>query len=525
MVSAIKSIVIVGGGTAGWLTAGLLAKKHCQAETEGIKLTLVESSDIPTIGVGEGTWPTMRHTLKKIGISENDFLIQCHATFKQGAIFAGWVDGSESDYYYHPFNPPIGYSDINMAPYWIKQKAAQGAAAGEHESFAQAVDYQQAVGEAGLAPKSITTAEYGIVANYAYHLDASKLTELLKRFCIDKLGVTQIVDTVSRVNQTNSGDIASVTTVRHGDIEGDLFIDCTGFASLLIGKTLDVPFISKNDILFADHALAMQVPNACEESPIVCQTMATAQQAGWIWDIGLTNRRGIGYVYSSNHTSHDQAEQALRKYVAKDGSDKNNELSVRQIKLPAGHREKFWEKNCVAVGLSAGFLEPLEASALVLVEVTAGMISERLPACREVMDITAKQFNTELSQRWVGIIDFLKLHYMLTKRDNDEFWRDNKRPESIPDTLKNLLELWRYHPPSQHDFDSRELFPWASYQYVLYGMGFETNISLIDHSLTESVLADKLFAENKKAKTRALQTLPVHRHLMGKVKKYGFQPI
>jgi flavin-dependent dehydrogenase len=520
MVRPIKSVVIVGGGAAGWLTAGLLAKKHGKEKSGGIKISLLESSDIPTIGVGEGTWPTMRHTLKKIGISENDFLTTCNATLKQGAIFAGWVDGSDDDYYYHPFNAPVGYKEIDLAPYWIKKKAILG------ESFAQAVDYQQAVGEAGLAPKKITTAEYNIVANYAYHLDAGKLTELLKQFCKDNLGVGQIVDTVTRVNMQDGGDIASVTTANHGDIEADLFIDCTGFASLLLGEALGVPFVSKNDILFADHALVMQVPNASEESPIRCQTMATAQEAGWIWDIGLTNRRGVGHVYSSSHSSHDQAEQALRSYVHKSGADEGDELPVRRIKIRAGHREKFWEKNCVAVGLSAGFLEPLEASALVLVEVMAGMISDRLPACREVMGITAKHFNEEINQRWVGIVDFLKLHYVLTRRDNDEFWRDNKRPESIPDTLKSLLELWRYHPPSEQDFGgSRELFPWLSYQFVLYGMQFETDISLIEHSLTNTALADRLFAENVRAKNKALETLPRHRELMDKVKEFGFQPI
>jgi glycine/D-amino acid oxidase-like deaminating enzyme len=519
VVSPLKSVVIVGGGAAGWLTAGLLARKHRNGKT-GLNITLLESSDIPTIGVGEGTWPTMRHTLKRIGISENDFLVKCNATFKQGAIFAGWVDGSEEDYYYHPFNAPVGYNDIDLAPYWIKQKADHG------ESFAQAVDYQQAIGEAGLAPKKITTPEYNIVANYAYHLDAGKLTEVLKQFCKDNLGVAQIVDTVTGVNLQDDGDIASVTTANHGDVCADFFVDCTGFSSMLLGGALGVPFVAKNNILFADHALAMHVPNASDESPILCQTMATAQEAGWIWDIGLTNRRGTGYVYSSNHTSHEEAEQTLRRYVRKSGADANDELPTRRIKINAGHREIFWKNNCVAIGLSAGFLEPLEASALVLVEVMAGMVSDRLPACREVMDTTAEHFNKEINQRWVGIIDFLKLHYVLTQRDSDEFWRDNKRPESIPDTLQSLLKRWRYHPPSEQDFaGNRELFPWLSYQFVLYGMRFETDISLIDHTLTRTAHANKLFAENVQTRKEALKALPKHRELMNKVREFGFQPL
>lgn len=245
------------------------------------------------------------------------------------------------------------------------------------------------------------------------------------------------------INSAENGDITSVNTAQAGTIAGDLFIDCTGFQSLLLGQHLQVPFIDCSDVLFIDTALAVQVPYESEDAPIASHTISTAQDAGWIWDIGLLQRRGIGHVYSSRHTSEEQATERLQNYV---GSAFKN-VSLRKIPIHSGHRQIFWKNNCVAVGLSAGFLEPLEASALVLVELSASMIAEQLPACREVMDITAKRFNDTFLYRWARIIDFLKLHYILSKRTDNAFWIDNRDPATIPHSLQELMQLWRYQPP------------------------------------------------------------------------------
>ena len=202
------------------------------------------------------------------------------------------------------------------------------------------------------------------------------------------------------------------------------------------------------------------------------QTISTAQEAGWIWDIGLPTRRGVGYVYSSRHSSEEAARETLQRYIGPQHQD----LPVRKIPIRSGHRETFWKNNCVAVGLAGGFLEPLESSAIVLVELSAKLIAEQMPANREVMDIVAKRFNDVTMYRWGRIIDFLKLHYVLTQRTDTAFWRDNVDPATVPDRLKELLELWKYHPPWFFDeFDRlEEVFPAASYQYVLYGMGFQS---------------------------------------------------
>jgi tryptophan 7-halogenase len=518
IVKPIKSIVVVGGGSAGWITAGVIAARHKSHSRDGVKVTLIESPNIPTVGVGEGTWPTMRSTLIKLGISETEFIRECDASFKQGAKFARWMDGTEDDYYYHPLMLPQGFPSVDLAPYWHKFTANDP----NPISFSQGVCFQEAACDAGLAPKLITTPEFGSVANYAYHLDTAKFAPLLQRHCTQKLGVTHILDNVVDVISSECGDISHLVTKNSGNLEGDLFIDCTGFASVLLGKHFSTPFVDRSDVLFIDNALAVQVPYEHEDSPIASHTIATAQSAGWVWDIALPTRRGVGYVYSSRHTSEDEAHQELRAYVGP-AIDK---LSVRKIPIRSGHRATFWKRNCVGVGLSAGFVEPLEASALVLIELSAEMISQQLPACREVMDITAKRFNDVFSYRWDRIIDFLKLHYSLSKRTDSQFWIDNRDPATIPESLQNQVELWRYQSPGDHDFTSNnEVFPAASYQYVLYGMGFKTDFRYRTHMLTDEEKAKEQFAQNASMKQKVLKSLPTNRELINKIHQHGLQKV
>lgn len=514
----IKRIVIVGGGTAGWISAGIIAKKLQVDGNDNVSISLIESSNIPTVGVGEGTWPTMRNTMKKIGISENDLVRECDATFKQGAKFAKWTTNEENDFYYHPFNVTEGYPKIDIAAYWLNQNTSSQSSS---SSFSNGTCWQEYLCEQNLAPKLITTREYADVANYAYHLDAGKLATMLKVHCIDNLGVNHIVDDVIDVQQSDNGDITSVVTKNHENIEGDLFIDCTGLACLLLGKTLGVPFVDQSDTLFINRAIAMQVPYDDNDSEIATHTISTAQKAGWIWDIGLSSRRGMGHVYSSEHCSDDEAEQILRDHIG----DKAKNLDARKLQFTNGHREKFWERNCVAIGLSAGFLEPLEATAIMLIEISATMVAEQFPPCRSVMNITAERFNKAFHYRWKAIIDFLKLHYVLSKR-TEPFWVDNRNMDSVPESLQQLLELWKYQAPSDYDFSSQyELFKSPSYQFVLYGMGFETDYSNLKHTLNKQEEADKYFRLIEQAKQKFGTNLSSHRDLINKVKRYGFQAI
>ena len=514
MVTPVRNIVVVGGGTAGWLTAGVIAARHQSRMKGDFTVTLVESPNISIIGVGEGTWPTLRSTLQKMGVSETDFFRECDASFKQGARFAGWTTGEAGDAYYHPLMPPQGFTQINLAPHWLEDDGGM--------SFCDAVCPQGALCDDGLAPKMITTPEYQAVANYAYHLDAGKFAPFLQKHCTQKLGVRHVLADVRAVNLYERGDIASLTTEQAGEVAGDLFVDCTGFSSLLLGKALGVPFKDCSDVLFCDTALAVQIPYPEPGAPIASQTLSTAQSAGWIWDIGLPTRRGIGHVYSSGHISDAAAEDELRRYIG----PAHAHLPVRKIPIRSGHRERFWKNNCVAVSLAAGFLEPLEASAIVLVELSAKLIAEQMPANREVMDIIADRFNAVTLYRWGRIIDFLKLHYVLTKRTDSPFWIDNVDPATVPERLQRLLHLWSYQSPWFFDeFDRlEEVFPAASYQYVLYGMGFRTEADPLDSAASRSS-ASRLLKENL-AQTRRMRTdLPRNRDLIRKIVQHGLQAI
>jgi tryptophan halogenase len=511
----LRKVVIVGGGSAGWLTAGVIAGEH--ATNEGIEITLIESPNVPTIGVGEGTWPSMRTTLKKMGISETDFLLNCDASFKQGSKFTNWHTNT-NDCYYHPYTLPHGFNDINLAIHWQPFR--------EQISFADAVCTQSHLGKHGVAPKQISTAEYDFNANYGYHLDASKFAMLLQQHCTQNLGVKHILDHVTNVNACETGDIASIASANNGNIEGDLFIDCTGTSSILLGKHYSVPFVSKKQILFNDTALAVHVPYKEPDSPIHSFTCSTAQSAGWIWDIGLPSRRGVGYTFSSSHISDENAEKELRQYIAPTlGEGEAEAISIRKIQFTPGHREKFWHKNCVAVGLSAGFIEPLEATAIALIELSAKMISEQLPANRQTMDIVANRFNTKFLHRWQNIIDFLKLHYVLSERRDSDYWCEITSKEDLPESLQEQLLLWKTQPPYYYDAtQTEEMFPSASYQYILYGMGFITELPH-KKRLDTSKKAEKLFGENVKHTQHLLSTLPKNRELINKIKQYGLPKI
>lgn len=504
--------MIVGGGAAGWLTAGVLAAEHRVAENDAVQVSLVESPDVRTLGVGEGTWPTMRETLRRIGVSESAFVTACDASFKQASCFNGWVTGAPDDCYYHPFSIPQGFGEVNLVPAWLNDGSAR--------PFADLVSAQPVLCDQGKAPKQKSTPEFAAVANYAYHLDAGKFGQFLQAHCVEQLGVRHVLAHVQGVRSHENGDIAGLETLEQGLLEGDLFVDCTGFSSLLLGGHYDIPMVGVGNTLFCDTAIAAQVPYATPDQAIASATIATAQAAGWIWDIGLPTRRGVGYVYSSAHTGEEQARRDLVGYIRRTGGDIDSE--PRRIALNPGHRESFWHRNCVAVGISAGFIEPLEASALAMIELSAHMIAEDLPPNRELMDVVARRFNQRFLHRWGRIVEFLKLHYLLSRREETGFWQDNRRPESVPDRLKELLELWKYRPPSGRDFTETEaVFPAASYQYVLYGMGFRPEPSSHYRRLDDLTEAGRCLEAVTQMKSRYLRGLPDNRSLIEHIRAQG----
>lgn len=549
----IRQVVILGGGSAGWLTAAVLASDHpATPDSPGLAITLIEAPNLAPIGVGEGTWPSMRETLAGIGVSESDFFQSCDAAFKQGSRFNDWQHGGNSkpssardDVYFHPFVLPQGYGETDLVAAWQARHATT--------PFAELASFQPHLCLHSKAPKQFTTPEFAGVANYGYHLDAGKFGQFLQRHCIERLGVKHVADEVLAVNSCENGDIASLQTRHHGAIDADLFIDCSGMRSRLLGQHYGIEWVSQRHVLFNDSALAVQMPYSAENSPVASQTTSTAQANGWIWDIGLPTRRGIGCVYSSAHGSDQQAEQALLQYIRTTQAalqpthqstrqpgqpgqpgHSNTPLAADQIEIPTprklsfepGYRAQFWHRNCVAIGLSAGFIEPLEASALALVELSAHMLSEQMPATRAAMPIVARRFNEAFIYRWQRVIEFLKLHYVLSQRDDSAFWREQHERHSIPERLAELLTLWRHLPPSRHDFVRiEEVFPSASYQYVLYGMGFQPQPGNLPARPGQREVAEGYFREAANLAHKMLPALPSNRELLNHIARHGMPKI
>ncbi|MCG2586292.1 tryptophan halogenase family protein [Massilia sp. TS11] len=494
--AGVKRILIVGGGSAGWLCAAYLAKA-----LGGVQIRLVEAPEVGAIGVGEGSFPSLRSTLAALGISEARFVRDCGATFKQGIVFRDWVRGDDA--YLHPFSLPSQRPGApELLPYWLRGLAGD-------TPFAEAVTLQAAVVAAARGPKHAGDPPYQGALNYAYHFDAARFAALLAAHA-RALGVTHLQDHVEGAQLDAAGQIACVHTRQHGALEADLYIDCSGFRALLIGAALQAPFHSVADTLFCDSALAVQVPYPQPDAPIASATISSARTAGWIWDIGLQERRGIGYVYSSRHTDDEAAARVLRSYAGSAAED----LALRKIPMRLGYRRQQWIGNCVAIGLAGGFVEPLEASGIGLVETAVQMLAALFPHNGE-MAPAARHFNAFMTARYAGIVDFLKLHYCLSQRRDSAFWSDNADPASWTPALRDKLAMWRCRPPQRLDFlTDVEMYPPSSWQFVLYGMGFPRAMPDSPGLAAQAAAAQAEFANLAKLAPHAAAGLPAHRELV-----------
>jgi hypothetical protein len=505
-----RRIVIVGGGTAGWLSAAYLARALPRApHANGWAITLVESADIPTIGVGEGSFPTLRSTIATLGRSEAEFIRASDATFKQGVRFTGWAGratpGHATDDYFHPFNLPLGGDTPGLLPFWL-----DSAGDPNRPAYADAVTTQERVIRAGKGPKRAQDPDFGGPMNYAYHFDAAKLASWLREVATAN-GVQRIEATIASVERDATGNIASVTPAGAVPVPGDLFLDCSGFRALLIGETLDAPFRDVGDILFNDRAIAMQVPTA-PDAPIAPYTLATAHDAGWIWDIGLSGRRGTGCVYSSRHMSDDAAEAVIRKYNDVD-------LPTRLLRFRTGYRERQWIGNTVAIGLSAGFFEPLESTGIMLIEVAVRMVADMLAGPLDAGAIAgaARTFDRQMTARFAAIVEFLKLHYCVSQRTDTAYWRDNVDAASWPEGLRDKLAQWRHRLPSRFDFVAdHETFLPPSWAFILHGLGYATEAGrgALEAMPREAQDAIATFGKIRQAAQQAVTHLPDHRSLV-----------
>lgn len=508
----LQSILVVGGGAAGWLAACYLAKHLNAAAPGGIRVELVEAPGIGLLGVGEATFPSIRGTFSAIGLDEGRLLVGANATFKQGIRYDHWVrpPGSEgSSSFFHPFSLPSQRpGSPELLPYWLLGGAPAGMSLGE------AVTMQHRLVMQGRGPKRASDPDYQGPMNYAYHFDAARVAEVLAEHGRN-LGVKRHQATVERVELDERGAIARLVTQELGELKADLYVDCTGLRSRLIGGAMQSPFRSRTDVLFVDRAVAMQVPYPRLDSPIACCTIATAQEAGWTWDIGLQQRRGVGYVYSSRHSDATRAEEVIRRHLGPVA----DQLEPLHIKFETGYRPEHWRGNCVGIGLAGGFVEPLESTGIALAELGTYLLTHLLPTDLDDMERAAKHFNTMMCARYERVLDFIKMHYCLTQRRDSSFWIDNTDPVGIPETLRDRLAAWQHRPPHRLDFvTDLEMFMPASWQYVLYGMEYKTNLEPMRSSFPRMEEAQREFAAIQHVSAHAMNDLPQHRALVDQMR-------
>jgi len=481
-----RRVVIVGGGSAGWMTAAYLnGALNNRGKDSKVHIHLVESPDTPRISVGEATIPSMRHLLSVVGVDETEFMRATEATFKQSIKYTNWVHNNNT-FYHHPFTraqiQPLDFSGQR----WLQSD--------QKIPFMETCSAQPVICEMGLAPQMLGEWRMGQPLSYAYHMNAQKFADYLRDFSVER-GVKHTLANVVEVNLRDKEHISSVTTDQGQSLDADLFVDCTGFRASLIEQQLGVGFEDCSQWLLCDRAVTMHVPyDEFYPGMVRPYTTATALSNGWIWDIPMQTRRSVGYVHSSAFIDKEAAEKEMRAYQGGNTS----KLEARFIDFKVGRRHRTWQGNCIAIGLSGGFIEPLESTGLYLSDLGAVMLAEHFPWQDQGMEVLATRYNRILSNRFYEILDFINMHYCLTRRTDTAFWQEVQKPERINPRLKAKLDYWRIKPPSPTDFedmwlpgqplsmvpselagpdrrpaiDTAGLWGYQSYECILYGMHF-----------------------------------------------------
>lgn len=464
----ITDVVVVGGGTAGWMAATYLTT----AFGDRISVTLIESASIPTIGVGEATFSTVRHFFDYLGIAEREWMPQCSASFKLGIKFDNWR--GDNTHFYHPFERMRGSDGFNLAEWFLQFDDGT-------RRFDREVFITPHLCEAKRSPRSCDGGLYASGLDhslgrstleeqrdqfpYAYHFDAALLARYLTRIGV-KRGVRHVVDQVLHVGQDERGWISHVTTRDHGDVAGQLFIDCTGFRGLLINQTLEEPFISFNDVLPNNRAVSLRVPWADPRAAMDPFTTATAADAGWIWTIPLYGRIGTGYVYSDEFCTPQEAERTLREFAAPGMDD----LEANHVRMRIGRNQRSWVANCVAIGLSSAFVEPLESTGIFFIQHGIEQLVKHFPDSRWD-PVLIQGYNDRIARAVDGVKEFLCLHYWAATRRDTPYWQETRR-RKIPDGLAERIET-----ASSHLLDEATIYPYYhgfeaySWNTMLLGLG------------------------------------------------------
>jgi tryptophan halogenase len=476
-----NKIVIAGGGSAGWMSALYLSKLTAHFENP-IAIEVIEPKDIPVIGVGEATVPSIKNFFQQLGIPETDLFIRADASIKTSIKFKNWLENS-GEYYYHPFDN-LSFSDgFDITEHWLNVYRHERP---EVHKFAIETGIAAFLAEKNLILKSTSSTNYESPLPYAYHLDAIKLGQLLKKISIEN-GVICTSEKISEVLQHPNGDIKSVILSNGSEVKGDFFVDCTGFKGLLINKTLNVPYHSYQDELVCNAAVNFQTHRSDQKSAIIRSfTTATALEDGWSWEIDLPTRTGNGYVFNDNFISYDEAVERLAQSVGIDV----NEVSPNKHSFVPGRRTEIWKNNCLSIGLASGFIEPLESTGLQFIEVVLRNFVDYFPMSNG-NDSLRQSFNKVTNRLYDETKDFIVLHYALSRRNDTSFWKFVSNDMKISDTLENKLELWKSRFPKENDFDQRNLFFNFNYIYILAGMDYlpaEAARKQLNHKNSQSMI-------------------------------------
>jgi tryptophan 6-halogenase len=454
--ATLRRVLVVGGGSAGWMAASLI---HHTLAPHRVCVTLLESPAVEIIGVGEGSTPWLRGFFAQLGIEEAEWMPACHATYKTGIRFDGWSTRPGFESYFHPFASMLDNLTMTQFVHNVHARL-RGAEVDAHpDRFFVATR----LAEQRRAPRPDPAFPFEVW--YGYHFDAV----LLGRFLAGKArerGVEHVLGHVTEVLRHENGDLAGVRLREGAVVAADFFIDCTGFAALLVEKTLGSTHRGYGENLFNDAAVAM--PTALD-GPIRPQTVSAAMRHGWAWEIPLTHRVGNGYVYSSAHCSADAAERELRERLGLLDSP----VEARHLRMRTGRLDHHWNRNALAVGLSQGFIEPLEATALLFIQRTVQQYLERVLAGR--MDEAAREgFNAELNQQFEGTRDYIVSHYKTNSRQDTDYWRANAANGRLSAPLQELYRLWLSGKGLVREVSRQELgrgYPLFSWYCLLAGMG------------------------------------------------------
>lgn len=520
----IKNILILGGGTAGWMAASYLGKALGPAVT----ITVVEAPEIPRIGVGEATIPNLHKVFFDfLGLSEDEWMRECNASFKMGVRFINWrTPGSgeaeprahhsgRPDHFDHLFGLLTNHENVPLSHYWAYQRLT-GAT---DEPFDYACYRQPPILDRKLSPRFMDGRKW---VNYAWHFDAQLVAGFLRKFATQKQGAAHIEDTFTEAEIDQRGFITAIRTASGRRLEADLFIDCTGFRSLLINHVMREPFLDMSDQLLNDRAVATAIEQHDPEDGIEPYTSAIAMSAGWTWKIPMLGRFGTGYVYSSRFQSQDQATEEFCRMWGLDPSRQ----SLNFIKFRVGRNRRAWVRNCVGIGLSSCFLEPLESTGIYFIYAALYQLVKHFPDKR-FESILIDRFNKEIETTFDDVRDFIQAHFSLAPRDDTAYWRACKELK-LADGFVEKMEMYRaglavdlpvtdessYYGNFEAEF--RNLWTNANYYCIFTGLGF-----LPDHPPRAlafrqgaAEMAQALFADIKKQQSELIASLPpMHQYL------------